>query len=106
MPRYVRYGRYAVRTVRGTYGTAEAGTRTQYVQYVAPWGQAALRVRYVHHAEAGTRSPCVPNGGRGAYVSARERTGEAESVAIQYLFHSVFRMDVSSDDLKYEMSSG
>ena len=41
-----------------------------------------------------------------AYVSAQGRTGEAESVAIQYLFHSVFRMDVSSDDLKYEMSSG
>ena len=56
--------------------------------------------------EAGTRSPYVPNGGRGAYVSAQERTGEAESVAIQYLFHSVLRMDVSRDDLKYEMSSG
>ena len=32
-------------TTRGTYGTAEAGTRTQYVQYVGPWGQAALRLR-------------------------------------------------------------
>ena len=39
-------------------------------------------------------------------MSAQERTGEADSVAIQYLFHSVFRMDVSRDDLKYEMSSG
>ena len=37
-------------TVRGTYGTPEAGTRTQYVQYVVPWGQAALRLRYVPNA--------------------------------------------------------
>ena len=34
-------------TVRGTYPTPEAGTRTQ---YVGPWGQAALRLRYVHNA--------------------------------------------------------
>ena len=45
-------------TVRGTYPTPEAGTRTQYVLYVGPWGQAALRLRY------------VPNGGPGAYSSA------------------------------------
>ena len=31
-----RYVRCAVRTVRGTYGTAEAGTRTKYVLYVGP----------------------------------------------------------------------
>ena len=37
-------------TVRGTYSTPEAGTRTQYVLYVGPWGQAALRLRYVHNA--------------------------------------------------------
>ena len=37
-------------TVRGTYRTPEAGTRTQYVLYVGPWGQAALRLRYVHNA--------------------------------------------------------
>ena len=37
-------------TVRGTYGTAEAGTRTQYVLYAGPWGQAALRRRYVPNA--------------------------------------------------------
>ena len=37
-------------TVRGTYGTAEAGTRTQYVQYAGPWGQAALRLRYAPNA--------------------------------------------------------
>ena len=37
-------------TVRGTYPTPEAGTRTQYVLYVGPWGQAALRFRYVHNA--------------------------------------------------------
>ena len=48
--------------MRGTYGTPEAGTRTQYVQYVGPWGQAALRLRY------------VANGGPGAYVSAQMAT--------------------------------
>ena len=37
-------------TVRGTYPTPEAGTRTPYVQYVGPWGQAALRLRYVPNA--------------------------------------------------------
>ena len=37
-------------TVLGTYGTAEAGTRTPYVQYVGPWGQAALCARYVPNA--------------------------------------------------------
>ena len=37
-------------TVRGTYPTPEAGTRTQYVLYVGPWGQAALRLRYVPNA--------------------------------------------------------
>ena len=45
-----RYVRCAVRTVRGTYGTAEAGTRTQYVQYAGPWGQVALRLRNVPNA--------------------------------------------------------
>ena len=40
-------------TVRGTYGTPEAGTCTPYVQYVGPWGQAALRVRYVPNAGGG-----------------------------------------------------
>ena len=37
-------------TVRGSYPTPEAGTRTQYVLYVGPWGQAALRLRYIHNA--------------------------------------------------------
>ena len=37
-------------TVRGTYPTPEAGTCTPYVQYVGPWGQAALRLRYVPNA--------------------------------------------------------
>jgi hypothetical protein len=37
-------------TVRGTYGTPKAGTRTQYVQYAGPWEQAALRLRYVPSA--------------------------------------------------------
>ena len=39
-----------VATVRSAYGTAEAGTRTPYVQYVGPWGQAALRLRYLPNA--------------------------------------------------------
>ena len=39
-----------VATVRGTYATPEAGTRTPYVQYVGPWGRAALCVRYVPNA--------------------------------------------------------
>ena len=34
----------------GAHGTAEAGTRTQCVQCVGPWGQAALRLRYVPNA--------------------------------------------------------
>ena len=39
----------------GCHGTrhvryAEARTRTQHVQYVGAWGQAALRRRYVHNA--------------------------------------------------------
>ena len=37
-------------TVRGTYPTPEAGTRTLYVLYVGAWGQAALRLRYVPNA--------------------------------------------------------
>jgi hypothetical protein len=37
-------------TVRGTYPTPEAGTRTPYVQYVGPWGQAALCARHVPNA--------------------------------------------------------
>ena len=36
--------------MRGTHGAPEAGTRAQYVQCVMPWGQAALRLRYVHNA--------------------------------------------------------
>jgi len=51
-------------TVRGAYGTAVAGTRTQYVLYVGPWGQAALRPRY------------VPNGGPGRMRQLRCRPAE------------------------------
>ena len=40
-------------TVRGTYGTPEEDARTQYVQYAGPWGQVALRLRYVQHAGGG-----------------------------------------------------
>ena len=32
---------------------AEDGTCTRYVQYVGPWGQAALRLRYVPHGGPG-----------------------------------------------------
>ena len=39
-----------ITTVRGTYGTAEAGKRSLYVQYAGPWGQAGLRLRYVAKA--------------------------------------------------------
>ena len=55
------------RTPCARYGTREAGTRTQYVQHVGPWGQAALRLRYVPYRtrQAGTRSRCVPYGGAG-----------------------------------------
>ena len=48
--RRVQYPHTWGATVRGTYPTPEAGTRTQYVLYVGPWGQAALRLRYVHNA--------------------------------------------------------
>ena len=56
--------------LRGTYGTPEAGTRTQYVQCVGPWGQAALRLRHVYSAGGWYAQPYVPYGGRGACVSA------------------------------------
>ena len=46
-------------TVRGTYGTPVATTRSPYVQYVGPWGPATLRLRH------------VPNGGAGAYALAQ-----------------------------------
>ena len=36
--------------IRGTYSTAEAGTRAACVQCVGPREQAALRLRYVRHA--------------------------------------------------------
>jgi len=57
-------------TVRGTYGTPEAGTRAPYVQYARPWGQAALRLWYVHYAGGWY----VPNGGPAAYASAQIHT--------------------------------
>ena len=47
---------------RGGCPYAVAGTRTQYVQYVRPWGHAALRSLY------------VPYGGPGAYASAQAAT--------------------------------
>ena len=39
-----------VATVRCTYRTPKAETRTQHVPYVGPWGQAALRLRHVPNA--------------------------------------------------------
>ena len=57
---------------RGAYRTAEAGTRNQYVQYVGPWAQAALRVRYVPNAGGWhARSLYVPYGGAGVVTSVR-----------------------------------
>ena len=59
-----------VATVRGTYRTPEAGTRTQYVQVrEPPCASGACPTR-----EAGTRSPYVPYGGPGAFVSAQAAT--------------------------------
>ena len=60
-----------VATVRCTYPTPEAGTRTQYVQYVGPWGKPPCASGTYPTREAGTRSVYVPNGGPGAYVSAQ-----------------------------------
>ena len=62
-------------TVRGTYRTVEAGTRTQYVQYVGPWEQAALRVRCVPNAGGGYAQPVrTQRRHRGVRVSAQPRT--------------------------------
>ena len=77
---------------RGAYRTAEAGTRNQYVQYVGPWAQAALRLRFLtvppcasgtySTREAGARSPYVPCEGPGAYVSAQVLTVRATLVLL------------------------
>ena len=58
-------------TVRGTCGTAEAGTCTQYVQYAGPGGKPPCASGTYPAREAGTRSLYVPNGGAGAYASAQ-----------------------------------
>ena len=88
-PRVPRYAALQMRPGGVTSGrgatTPEAGTRTQYVQYVGARGQAALRLRYVqyeggrstwgdHHRKQGigSRGLYVPYGGPGAYVSAKE----------------------------------
>ena len=55
-------------TVRGTYGTAEAGTRTAYVQCVGPRGKLPCASGTYSTQEAATRSPYVQYGGPGAYV--------------------------------------
>ena len=61
---------------RGAYRTAEAGTRNQYVQYVGPWAQAALRLRYVPNAGGWhARSLYVPYGGAGVITSVRVSSG-------------------------------
>jgi hypothetical protein len=76
-------------TVRSTYRTPEAGTRTQYVLYVGPWGQAALRLRYVPNAGGWYACLYVPNGGPGACVSAQvlaqralQRTAQVHAPAL------------------------
>ena len=59
-----------VATVPGTYPTPEAGTCTQYVQYVVPGGKPPCASGTYPTREAGTRSPYVPYGGpRGVRVS-------------------------------------
>ena len=55
-------------TVRGTYGTPEAGTRTAYVPYWAPRGKLPCASVTYSTQEAGTRSPCVQYEGPGAYA--------------------------------------
>ena len=66
-----------VATVRGTYPTPEAGTRTQYVLYVGPWGQAALRLRYVPNAGGWYAQPVrTQRRRRGVRVSSDRRGGE------------------------------
>ena len=51
--------RLGLGSLLGCHGTREVlrdpeiGTRAQYAQCVAPWGQAALRLRCVQHAEGG-----------------------------------------------------
>ena len=59
-----------VATVPGTYPTPEAGTCTQYVQYVVPGGKPPCASGTYPTREAGTRSRYVPNGGPRAYASA------------------------------------
>ena len=49
--------------VRRTSGTPEAATRTPYAQRVVrPWGQAALRLRYVQYAGGRYVQPVVSYG--------------------------------------------
>ena len=56
--------------MRGTDRTPKAGTRTQYVLYVGPWGQAALRLRYVPNAGGWYAQPVRnPQRRRGVRVS-------------------------------------
>ena len=57
-------------TVRGTYGTPEAGTRTAHVQRVGPGGKLPCASGTYSPQEAGTRHPHVHFGGAGTYVSA------------------------------------
>ena len=60
-------------TVRGTYGTPEAGTRTAHVRQRPPGAscpEAGLCLWYVYRTrEAGTRSPYVQPGGPGTYIT-------------------------------------
>ena len=57
-------------TVRGMYGTAEAGTRTAYVQCAGPRGKLPCASGTYSTQEAGTRSPYAQHGGPETYVSA------------------------------------
>ena len=64
--------------VRRTSGTPEAATRTPYAQRaVGPWGQAALRLRYVQYAGGRYVQPVVSYG---APPSKGEGEGEGGQV--------------------------
>ena len=61
-----------VATVRGTYGTAKAGTRTQYLQYTwGPGGERPCASGTFTTREAGTHGLYVPYGGPRLYLSTQ-----------------------------------
>ena len=69
-----RYGRDMDEEVLACHGAKARYARTQYVQCVGPWGQAALRLRTYSTRWSGARSLHAPYGGAGACVSAQVLT--------------------------------